>query len=143
MSRSEPRQVDLEEYIAEKKGEPYDPHKHDRETAQDERRAYQTQATMYAPLMDTLKRAYAQAASGKGKERHANDKPFMEQPMMEIGRMVGVGFLTGQAIKKAQEAGGMLDRGSHESAKAELLGAINYLAGAYLLISEHQAVDGD
>lgn len=139
---SEPRQVDLEEYIAEKTGQPYAPHMDGGETAREERRAYQTLASMYAPLMDTLKRAYAQAASGKGRERHANDKPFMEQPMMEIGRMVGVGFLTGQAIKKAQEAGGMLDRGQHQQAQAELLGAINYLAGAFLLIGEQQDVDG-
>lgn len=132
--RSEPRQVDLEEYIAEKMGEPYTP-SNDFDP-RDEQVVYQTLATMYQPLKDVLKRAYAQASTGKGKDRHANDKPFTEQPMMEIGRMVGVGFQTGQAIKKAQEAGGMVQRGHHEAAQAELLGAINYLAGAYILIGE-------
>lgn len=129
---TEPTQVDLEEYIAEKNGEPYNPWRErpERDTS------YMTQATMYQPLKDVLKSAYAQAASGKGKERHANDKPFLEQPIMEIGRMVGMGYQTGQAMKKAQEAGGMVQRMQYEAARAELLGAINYLAAAYILIGE-------
>jgi hypothetical protein len=55
---------------------------------------------------------------------------------MEIGRMVGMGYQTGQAMKKAQEAGGMVSRQQYEAARAELLGAINYLAAAYILIGE-------
>ena len=90
----------------------------------------------YAPLRRVLDAAYDQAANGKGKERHANDKPFTAQPIMEIARMVGPGYQLWQAMKKAQEAGGMLDRGQHDRAKAELLGAINYLAACYLLIEE-------
>lgn len=131
---SEPRQIDLEEYIAEKTGEPFTPS--DDFNPRDEEVVYQTLATMYRPLKDTLKAAFAQAASGKGRDRHANGKPFMEQPIMEIGRMVGMGYQTGQAMKKAQEAGGMVQRGQYDAARAELLGAINYLAAAYLLIGE-------
>ena len=40
------------------------------------------------------------------------------------------------AMKKAQEAGGMVSRQQYEAARAELLGAINYLAAAYILIGE-------
>jgi hypothetical protein len=89
----------------------------------------------YAPLRRALDLALEQAAEGKGKERHANDKPFDQQPMMEIGRMVGHGFCLGQAIKKAQESSRM----EPDAAKRELLGAINYLAGAYLLLEEIEA----
>jgi hypothetical protein len=88
----------------------------------------------YDPLRRVLDAAYAQAANGKGKERHASDKPFMKQPIMEIARMVGPGYQLGQAMKKAQEAGGMIQRGQPNQARAELLGAINYLAACVLLI---------
>ena len=90
----------------------------------------------YAPLWRVLDAAYDQAANGKGKERHANAKPFTAQPIMEIARMVGPGYQLGQAMKKAQEAGGMIQRGQPDRAKAELLGAINYLAACVLLIEE-------
>lgn len=90
----------------------------------------------YEPLEAILCAALAQAASGKGKERHANGKDFIRQPIMEIGRMVGPGYQTGQAMKKAQEAMGMVARDQHDRAEAELLGAINYLAAAILLIRE-------
>lgn len=136
MSHSEPRQVDLEEYIAEKTGSPM-PRRPEKLKGEEH---YQTIATMYQPLMDVLKSAYAQAASGKGMERHANGKPFIEQPIMEIGRMVGVGYQTGQAMKKAQEAGGMIQRQQFGAARAELLGAINYLAAAYILIQEMEGM---
>ena len=52
------------------------------------------------------------------------------KPIMEIGRMVGSGYPLGQAMKKAQESARM----PPDRAKAELLGAINYLAAAYLLL---------
>jgi len=90
----------------------------------------------YVGLGRVLGAAYNQAAAGKGKERHANGKPFDRQPIMEIGRMVGPGYALGQAMKKAQEASGMLGRGEPARAQAELLGAINYLAACYLLIEE-------
>lgn len=90
--------------------------------------------TGYASLARVLDLALEQAAKGKGRERHANDRPFEYQPMLEIGRMVGPGFCLGQAMKKTQEASRM----DHDAAKRELLGAINYLAGAYLLLEETQ-----
>lgn len=90
----------------------------------------------YIPLRMALEAAYNQATEGKGKERHANAKPFDKQPIMEIGRMVGIGYHLGQAMKKAQESKGMLDRKNNEAAQAELLGAINYLAAAWVMIQE-------
>lgn len=90
----------------------------------------------YTALADALQAAYAQSASGKGKERHANGRPFDRQPIMEIGRMVGPGYQIGQAMKKGQEAMGMLSRSEHTRARAELLGAIVYMAAAWVLVGE-------
>lgn len=86
----------------------------------------------YASLRRVLDLALEQASGGKGAERHASGLPFDCQPMLEIGRMVGIGFCLGQAMKKAQESSRM----QPDAAKRELLGAINYLAGAYLLLEE-------
>lgn len=89
----------------------------------------------YGSLRRVLALAVEQASVGKGKERHANGRPFDEQPIMEIGRMVGSGYPLGQAMKKAQESA----RLPNDRAKAELLGAINYLAAAYMLLEEMQS----
>ncbi|NBK25973.1 MAG: hypothetical protein EOM68_28650 [Spirochaetia bacterium] len=86
----------------------------------------------YEPLAKVLQLALDQAQSGKGVERHGNGKAFVEQPIMEIGRMVGTGYNLGQSMKKAQES----MRLPKVRAQAELLGAINYLAAAYLLLEE-------
>lgn len=93
----------------------------------------------YTALATALQAAYSQAAFGKGKDRHANGRPFDQQPIMEIGRMVGPGYQTGQAMKKSQEAMGMLTRGERDRARAELLGAINYLAAAWHMIGEAES----
>jgi len=127
------RQIDLEEAIEARGGRPY--RKLPVRPLQEE---YQTARGMYAPLHRVLMLAYQQSAFGKGKDRHANDKPFMQQPIMEITRMHGLGFTTGQASKKGQEAVGMASRLEHEAAKRELLGAIVYLAAAYLYVDETQ-----
>ena len=89
----------------------------------------------YEPLRRVLYLALQQASGGKGAERHAMGKPFDRQPMLEISRMIGgpQGCLY-QAMKKTQEASRM----SPDAAKRELLGAINYLAGAYLLLEENE-----
>lgn len=90
----------------------------------------------YAALLQELSHAYLQSAKGKGVERHANGRPFDRQPIMEIGRMMGPGYATGQAAKKAQEALGMRSRGEKDRAIAELHGAIVYLSAAAALIRE-------
>lgn len=94
----------------------------------------------YEPLARVLGLAYDQSAKGKGKERHANARPFVKQPIMEIGRMLGStadGEMY-QIIKKVQEASNMVARGNAPAAKAELLGAIVYAAATYLLIEESE-----
>lgn len=91
----------------------------------------------YQKLADVLRRAYEQAAVGKGKERHASDGVmFEDQPMSSINRTLGSidGFLY-QAAKKASEA----RRLPAGRAQAELLGAINYLAGAVIALDSWAA----
>ena len=90
----------------------------------------------YRKLRSILDKAYEQAATGKGKERHANGKPFDRQPIAEIGRMVGIGYNAGQAMKKTQEAVGMANRGDTEAAIRELYGVINYAASCVMLLQE-------
>lgn len=81
----------------------------------------------YASLANVLYRAYDQAANGKGKERHANDLPFEEQPMQTVSELVGDNHgLAFQAIKKVQESMVLPEQ---EARVRELLGAINYIAG--------------
>lgn len=81
----------------------------------------------YEHLAAVLKDAYAQAAFGKGKERHANDLPFDHQPMQTISRLLGNPTgVTYQVCKKVVEAMNMKDRAAR---RRELLGAIVYLAG--------------
>lgn len=99
-------------------------------------KGYDTADDPYAQLRSVLDLAYDQSAKGKGKERHANARPFVDQPIMQISRMVGLGFPTGQVQKKVQEAGGMVKAGRPEAAQAELLGAIVYCVAAWLLIQE-------
>jgi len=41
----------------------------------------------YEPLFNVLMEALRQASCGKGKERHANNKPFIEQPFIDRGRI--------------------------------------------------------
>jgi hypothetical protein len=88
----------------------------------------------YEMLADVLQRAYDQAAKGKGKERHANNKAFHEQPMQDLIRLHGVGFATGQASKKSGEALGLP---AVERQVAELLGAIVYLSGAVIALEKN------
>lgn len=80
----------------------------------------------YQSLHDVLCDALAQAAEGKGKERHAEDgQAFEEQWIM---RLAPLSFTVGQACKKAIES----LRLPPDRAERELLGAINYLAAEVL-----------
>ena len=91
----------------------------------------------YEPLEKVLREALEQAAAGKGKERHASDgRAFTDQPIMTIARDVGIGFLTGQAIKKAIESRGLYTSRGRSAARNELLGAIVYLAAAVIRLDE-------
>lgn len=86
----------------------------------------------YDSLHLVLREAFDQASTGKGRERHANDLAFDDQPMQKLIDLYGVGFAHGQAAKKMQEAQGMLLRGEIDKAIHEVLGAINYAAGAII-----------
>lgn len=87
----------------------------------------------YESLSEVLHRAYNQAACGKGAERHANSLPFTEQPMQSISVLLNshTGLLY-QAMKKIQES----ERMDLDAAVRELLGAINYVAGAVIFIEK-------
>jgi hypothetical protein len=87
----------------------------------------------YEELAGVLQMAHDHAATGKGKERHANGKPFDDQPIMVIPAMLGsIEGQMYQIIKKAQEANSMAKRGEDDAAISELLGVINYAAAAIL-----------
>jgi hypothetical protein len=90
----------------------------------------------YHSLRNVLDMAYDQASAGKGKERHAQSKPFEEQPMQVISELLGThqGLLY-QAVKKCQES----TRMPTDRAINELLGAIVYTAGAVIQLQKQQA----
>lgn len=88
----------------------------------------------YESLALVFNQALRQASAGKGHERHANNQPFEQQRMQMLTREYGLGFALGQAAKKSAEAQDMAERGAVAPAQFELLGAINYLAGAYLYL---------
>lgn len=91
----------------------------------------------YQALADVLRMALDQAQSGKGRDRHADDKPFLEQPILNIARMLdGVGGHAYQIAKKAQEATRMARRDQDGAAIQELLGVIVYASAAVILIRE-------
>lgn len=88
----------------------------------------------YEKLTDVLQAAHNQAAHGKGKDRHANGQPFHEQRMQAISKLIkspkGMEF---QAIKKLTEG---MQFDDHDRREAELLGAINYIAGIVIYFRE-------
>jgi hypothetical protein len=89
----------------------------------------------YYPLFKALEDALDQSQRGKGRERHVRgDTPFYRQPILEITRMVGIGGPAFQAIKKIQEAIGMVERREPGAAVRELLGAIVYTAAVVVLL---------
>ena len=91
-----------------------------------------TAPSKYTSLENVLHRALEQVSAGKGAERHATGQAFEDQPMQTISRLVGSHHgLLYQAIKKAQESTRLP---TVERQVAELLGAINYLAGAIIFL---------
>lgn len=88
----------------------------------------------YSSLADVLAKALDQAQNGKGNQRHqVGNAPFSGQPICSLTRLYGLAYPFGQAAKKIHEVG-QLER--KEAKLAEVLGAINYLAAAYIVISE-------
>lgn len=91
----------------------------------------------YSELWRVLTLAAQQAAVGKGQERHARaGVPFEKQDIVTIGEALGSNhFELGQALKKTRESA----RLAPTAAIRELLGAINYLAAAVLLLERELA----
>jgi hypothetical protein len=72
---------------------------------------------------------------GKGNERHGNDKEIWDQDWKHIVDSVGVGFLSGQAMKKIMEL-----RNIHSSCGKmnEIKGAISYLTFLYMYMKAEE-----
>ena len=94
----------------------------------------------YEALGLALGEAVAQAACGKGSERHAEKgEKFSDQLIMSIPKRLGEGgecFCLGQALKKICES----RRLPQARARAEILGAVNYLAAAWCLLGGRESV---
>ena len=88
----------------------------------------------YEALGLALGEAVAQASRGKGADRHAEKgEAFSDQLIMSIPKRLGPGgecFCLGQALKKICES----RRLPQDRARAEILGAVNYLAAAWSLL---------
>lgn len=82
------------------------------------------------PLDHIYGLALSQLEKGKGKERHGEDRSFLQQKWVHITDAVGLGFLTGQAIKKLEEAVDCKDKMSYAEWEKEMVGALNYIAMA-------------
>ena len=88
----------------------------------------------YESLASALDAALQQAQGGKGLDRHADGEPFAEQVICEVDRRLGArgaGQLF-QAVKKIYES----RRLEPAQEKAELLGAINYVAARVVEIND-------
>ena len=87
----------------------------------------------YLPLLRTFLGALEQAAYGKGRERHANDLPFTEQPILTMARMLdNDAGLAQQVIKKTIEARSLASKKARIN---ELRGTLVY-AAAMILFEE-------
>lgn len=87
----------------------------------------------YLPLLHTFLGALEQAAYGKGRERHANDLPFVEQPILTMARMLDSDAgLAQQVIKKTIEARSLPSKTARIN---ELRGTLVY-AAAMILFEE-------
>jgi hypothetical protein len=104
-----------------------------------ETRGQQQTGSLRDEFLAVLTDVAHQVLRGKGEERHGRGRPFEEQPTFKILDLVGPGYAAGQAIKKIEEAKGLLEitpGGAYcvtmsdrdAAVDAELLGAIGYLA---------------
>lgn len=88
------------------------------------------------PLNEIYSDAIDQCAGGKGNERHGQGQDFLSQKWVRIARQHGIGFLTGQAQKKLEEAMNYYHNNQADAPirsewwEREMLGALNYLAMA-------------
>jgi len=95
----------------------------------------------YEALGRVFAAALNHAAKGKGDQRHGVDGggrvvAFEQQNMIEGARAFGPGGPLFQVQKKAREGCAMFVRGDVTGFRAEILGAINYAAGAVAVWSD-------
>lgn len=90
-----------------------------------------TRATAH-PLELVFNDAVAQAASGKGNERHGNGADFLEQPWVSLTEGFGIGGPMFQASKKLRESMKFYHAKEYDRFEREVLGALNYAAMAVL-----------
>jgi hypothetical protein len=95
------------------------------------------------PLEKVFHDCIQQIAEGKGTRHGGDTKKFMDQPWKQITDDCGIGFLGGQAVKKASEGFRRFKAGviSEVDFEREILGAINYLAMSILYVSSTEKVD--
>lgn len=96
---------------------------------------------LYGSLRAVLEEAGEQASDGKGKERHAGDgEAFVDQQIVQLSEWMGnTGFNIGQACKKSLESTKL----PYPRSRLEILGAINYLAGAVIVLDRRYGVEPD
>lgn len=93
----------------------------------------------YEMLRDEFVAAVEQASCGKGKERHANDQPFDQQPILAITRLLDghpCAALAYQIIKKTIEAGRLVKLRGPEAAVSETYGVMNYAGAMAIRLKE-------
>ncbi len=88
----------------------------------------------YESLRSVLAEAVTQASDGKGRERHAGEgENFEDQQIVQLNQWMGSTHgNVFQACKKALES----TRLPTDRARRELLGAINYLAAAVIVLDK-------
>lgn len=87
----------------------------------------------YISLGLVMQSALDQASNGKGRERHASEgEAYEDQIICEVARRVGLGYPLGQAVKKIYES----QRIGGDAGVQELLGALNYVAAAVIVMRE-------
>lgn len=86
----------------------------------------------YEGLFRMLEKALNQSQIGKGKERHANDDSFEEQPICTEIPILGLGAPAYQVRKKCRESIRILEKKGPEAAIHEVCGVIVYAAAMML-----------
>ena len=94
------------------------------------------QESKHHPLYEIYEDAVAQACVGKGNERHGMGKSFYDQKWVKLADIHGVGFLSGQAQKKLEEAFDAYRQGNCDMVwfEKELMGSLNYVAMSLLYL---------
>lgn len=85
------------------------------------------------PLYEQFTQAIVQAMWGKGVRHGGAVTPFLDQPWIHYARMHGIGFLTGQAAKKLEEAASTK---TGDAFINEIRGAMVYLGMALIYHEE-------